>query len=154
MDGTTCADPVALPAGNGEERPGQRESAAQKPKGQTPPEPPAHKRREKESPAAQAPDVGERAEGGSAEEQKRGKQSPAGKPDLSWVRPGAKVIDSRYGRGTVLAVVRDMIKIRYRRSERYFPYPGVIEKGLVTNAAPQEASETFPAPDSAADDER
>lgn len=154
MDDTTCADPVALPAGNGEERPGQRESAAQKPKGQTPPEPPAHKRREKESPAAQAPDVGERAEGGSAEEQKRGKQSPAGKPDLSWVRPGAKVIDSRYGRGTVLAVVRDMIKIRYRRSERYFPYPGVIEKGLVTNAAPQEASETFPAPDSAADDER
>ena len=55
--------------------------------------------------------------------------------DLSWVKPGVRVIHNRYGAGVVLAVSKDIIKVRFGQSERTLSYPSVFENGILTKPA-------------------
>lgn len=60
--------------------------------------------------------------------------------DLSWVKPGVRVVHNRYGAGVVQAVSKDIIKVRFDQSERTLSYPSVFENGILTKpAATQEA---------------
>ena len=68
---------------------------------------------------------------------KQSREATSKKLDLSWVKPGVQIMDTRYGRGIIISVGRDIIKIRYGRSEKFFTYPGTIEKGFISKIAPQ-----------------
>lgn len=59
--------------------------------------------------------------------------------DLTWVKPGARVNHNRYGGGVVLAVAKDIIKVRFGQTERTLSYPSVFENGILTK--PVSASE-------------
>lgn len=52
--------------------------------------------------------------------------------DLSWVKPGARVTHNRYGAGTVIAIGKDIIKVRFGATERTLSYPSVFENGILS----------------------
>ena len=58
---------------------------------------------------------------------------------MSWVKPGARVTHNRYGAGTVIAIGKDIIKVRFGATERTLSYPSVFENGILSKsvAAPE-----------------
>lgn len=52
--------------------------------------------------------------------------------DLSWVKVGVQVRHERFGSGVVIAKEKDIIKVRFGRTERDLMYPGVIENGMLS----------------------
>lgn len=69
------------------------------------------------------------------EQRRRGEEAKKMQRDLSWVKPGVRVIHNRYGAGVVLAVSKDIIKVRFGQSERTLSYPSVFENGILTKPA-------------------
>lgn len=61
-------------------------------------------------------------------------QQKAEKTDLSWVRPGAHVIHSRYGNGLITDFLNDnkYVRIRFSTTESIFVYPHAFENGIIT----------------------
>lgn len=52
--------------------------------------------------------------------------------DLSWVKPGARVLHNRFGEGAVVGIEDGTITVRFGQTEKMFQYPSVFEKGILT----------------------
>lgn len=65
---------------------------------------------------------------------------------LEWVKPGATVKHSHYGSGVVLAIEKDIIRVRFGQTERMLSYPDVFDRKILTKPDKEEKKQTESGP--------
>ena len=66
------------------------------------------------------------------QEARRRREQDSSRDNLSWVKPGVTVRHNSFGNGIVLAIQKDIIRVKFGQTERMLSYPDVFERGILT----------------------